>query len=581
MADMNAFECLGRRTHARNAALVAVGGALAASVWCWPLTAAYADATSAYGEWTMNGSTGQVSIPLAGFPAASVTTDSSTSSVQSGTSAFLGPGTPVGARYGTSQGRTYVNLRTAAGRTPSTTTLTFESPTNAGTFAFTLGDIDADSVRVSATGADGQPLTAAELGWQGAFNYCQSSPKPSSCGPTGTDTDQPVWDPATSTLIGNGADTTGAAGWFQPTVPVTSITLTFSMQSGFPIYQLWTSSLSSQIAGRLASDCGTPSGQEVRLLDENGAPVLNPDGTPVTTTTDAQGNYAFADIAPGQYQVSTTSADYTPQTNSLPADTSDGNSVTNADLTLTCQTSPSPTPTDTDSPTPTSTDTDSPTPTPTDTASPSPTDTASPTPTETGSPTPTDTASPTPTDTASPTPTDPGSPSPTDTASPSPTDSASPSPTGTSSPTPTDTASPTPTGTGSPTPTGTGSPSPTGPGSPSPTGTGNPSPTGPGAPTPTGTGSATPTPTPTGTCSAEAPPAYGDPWEPTACPGVTTTQPRPPVSDDTPADGQPPQLADTGVDGYAAWAAGLAAVSMAATGGFVVLRRKTAGGEHR
>ncbi|MFH8935341.1 SdrD B-like domain-containing protein [Streptomyces griseosporeus] len=353
------------------------------------------------------------------------------------------------------------------------------------------------------------------------------------------------------------------------------------MQSGFPIYQLWTSSLSSQIAGRLASDCGTPSGQEVRLLDENGAPVLNPDGTPVTTTTDAQGNYAFTDIAPGQYQVSTTSADYAPQTNSLPADTSDGNSVTNADLTLTCQTSPSPTPTDTDSPTPTPTptDTDSPTPTPTDTASPSPTDTASPTPTETGSPTPTDTASPTPTDTASPTPTDPGSPSPTDTATPSPTDSASPSPTDTSSPTPTDTASPTPTGTGSPTPTGSGSPSPTGPGSPSPTGTGNPSPTGPGAPTPTGTGSATPTPT--GTCSAEAPPAYGDPWEPTACPGVTTTQPRPPVSDDTPAGGRPPQLADTGVDGYAAWAAGLAAVSMAATGGFVVLRRKTAGGEHR
>ncbi|MET8505619.1 SdrD B-like domain-containing protein [Streptomyces sp. NPDC004787] len=423
---MTSFGRLGHRRHARNAALAAVGGALATALWCWPPTVAYADATSSYGEWTMNGTTGEVGIPLAGFPTAAVTTDSSTTTVQSGSSAFLGPGTPVGARYGTSQGKSYVNLRTAAGRTPSTTTLTFESPTNAGTFAFTLGDIDADGVQVSATGADGQPLTAEELGWQGAFNYCQSSPKPSSCGPTGTDTDQPVWDPSTSTLSGNGADTAGAAGWFQPTVPVTSLTLTFSMQTGFPVYQLWTSSLSSQIAGGLTSDCGTPTGQEVRLLDENGAPVLTPDGTPVTTTTDDQGHYSFVDIAPGHYQVTTTSPDYTPPTTSLAADTSDGDSVTDADMTLTCRVVPSPSPTDTAVPTPTDTESTPPTPTSTPTDSPTPTPT----------PTPTDPTTPAPLPTISgrPTPTLPGFPTPPATVSPEPTPTYTPAPSGTCAP---------------------------------------------------------------------------------------------------------------------------------------------------
>ncbi|MFF2011434.1 carboxypeptidase regulatory-like domain-containing protein [Streptomyces sp. NPDC058195] len=335
----------GKSVPVRRAARTACAGALAAAVLCWPPGAAYADATSAYGDWSVSGATGTVAIPLADFPSAAVATDSSTAVVEPGTSVFLGPGTPVGDRYGTSQGKEYVTLRTAAGRTPSTTTLTFEHPTNAGTFAFTLGDIDADSVRVTATGADGQPLTVDQLGWQGAFNYCQATPKPSECGAAGTDTDVPNWDPATSTLTGNGSDTTGASGWFQPTVPVTGITLTFTRQSGFPVYQVWTSSLSSRIAGQVTADCGTPAGLEVRLLDENGQPVLGTDGAPLTTTTDDQGRYSFTDLAPGPYQVSTESDDYTPPTSSRTADTSDGNSVTDADLALTCRVVPAPSPT--------------------------------------------------------------------------------------------------------------------------------------------------------------------------------------------------------------------------------------------
>ena len=47
---------------------------------------------------------------------------------------------------------------------------------------------------------------------------------------------------------------------------------------------------------------GVP-GVIVRLLDGNGEPVRNPDGTPRTVTTDAEGRYQFTDLPPGTYQV--------------------------------------------------------------------------------------------------------------------------------------------------------------------------------------------------------------------------------------------------------------------------------------
>jgi protocatechuate 3,4-dioxygenase beta subunit len=42
------------------------------------------------------------------------------------------------------------------------------------------------------------------------------------------------------------------------------------------------------------------------LLDNNGNPVLNGSGNPITTATDALGNYSFANLAPGNYQVKET-----------------------------------------------------------------------------------------------------------------------------------------------------------------------------------------------------------------------------------------------------------------------------------
>ena len=49
----------------------------------------------------------------------------------------------------------------------------------------------------------------------------------------------------------------------------------------------------------------------IALLDENGQPVLDANSQPITTTTDANGDYIFTDVQPGNYQVQQTNlADY-------------------------------------------------------------------------------------------------------------------------------------------------------------------------------------------------------------------------------------------------------------------------------
>jgi len=269
-------------------------------------TTAAAATTAGWADWDdLSGSAGSWSttmqLPAGGFPAATMTSNSRGGvGVISGASSWLAGSTPPGGVYGSSRDQAYVNLRPQADRatTPSTTTYTFERPTPAGGWAFVVGDIDADSVVVSARGDDGQPLSAAELGWQGAFNYCQGAGTPS-C----TDTDVPTWDPATGTLTGNAAatDTNGASGWFQPTVPVTSLTIVFSWRSGFPVYQTWFASLARDVTGTVTLDDDSP-------LEGATLTLLGPDGTALATTTSAaDGNYAFEGYtaAPG-YRVELT-----------------------------------------------------------------------------------------------------------------------------------------------------------------------------------------------------------------------------------------------------------------------------------
>ena len=162
-------------------------------------------AQAGWADFTFTGTSrafsGTMQQPAAGFPAATYTSDSvgGAVGVQSGASAFLPPQTPVAAKYGSSQGQEYLNLRpnNQSGPPPSVTTYTFDRPTPDSGWTFVLGDIDADRVQISATGIGGQAVTGAQLGFQSTFNYCAPgvTPKPACPPPNNSGTDLPTWDP--------------------------------------------------------------------------------------------------------------------------------------------------------------------------------------------------------------------------------------------------------------------------------------------------------------------------------------------------------------------------------------------------
>lgn len=297
----------GRRTAVAFVAVCTAIGALAISVG----VAGAAPLVGTYPTWSASGSSGAftgavVFDGVANLPSGSLTSDSTSVTVPTGASAFLNPGTPFGARFGSSQNQPYVNVRTSSGNAPSTTTITFPGPTPASGWAFALGDIDADQVAITATGSNGAPLASAALGFAGAFNYCATSSVPSSC--SGPATDVPTWDPATGVLKGNVADTTGASGWFQPQASVGSITFVFTALSGAPIYQLWFATEVATISGSVVAPgpAGTPvpvPGAAVTVVDRDGTPSAGPDGGAVTTETGADGSFTIPGVVAGEYDV--------------------------------------------------------------------------------------------------------------------------------------------------------------------------------------------------------------------------------------------------------------------------------------
>lgn len=259
--------------------------------------AEWAPLTGSAGDWTTT-----VRLPAGGFPAATMTSDSRDGAeVVSGDSSWLSAATPPGKVYGSSRDRQYVSLRPRADRptSPSTTTYSFERPTPTAGWAFVLGDIDSGRAIVTARGPDGRLVTGAELGWQGGFSSCPAEGSRSCTDQAG---DVPVWDLATSELLGD----VGTAGWFRPTTPITSLTVEFYQRSGSPVYQTWFAAVARDIAGT------------VNLVDTTGAPrgvlpgavltLLGPDGAALdTATSDEAGQYIFPGYvaAPG-YRVELT-----------------------------------------------------------------------------------------------------------------------------------------------------------------------------------------------------------------------------------------------------------------------------------
>ncbi|MBF9073138.1 SdrD B-like domain-containing protein [Streptacidiphilus fuscans] len=310
------------------AAVLAVGPGLA-------VAASGGGSGSDYGHWHVSGDAGDLVLPQTGFPVAQVSTDASPARVYNGASTFLNAATPFGRAYGSSRGEDYLLAYTAANRAPSTTTLRFASPTPLG-WGFTLGDVDADSVHITGTGPGGVPLSAAELGWQGAFNYCNGvSPVPSTCGGK-VDGDLPAWQPGSSTLRGNSVDTNGASGWFRPTVPVESISFTFARQSGNPVYQIWVADTGHDLGGHVHIGCPDSRPVTLELRHADGTPVLDRHGHHVVTTTDANGDYSFPDVAAGDYEVHLeTPTGLNAQATDHTVDITD-HDVTGTDFSLTC-----------------------------------------------------------------------------------------------------------------------------------------------------------------------------------------------------------------------------------------------------
>lgn len=283
------------------ATLVGVIPAAAATTTSW---ASWQPLTGTSGAYT-------TTVEVAAQPSmtATMTSDSRSGQVGviSGSTNWLSQGTPVGAKYGTSLNEQYLNLRPRVDNatSPSTTTYSFASPTPASGWTFVLGDIDADAVRIQALGANGQVLTEEQLGFQGGFNYCAPGVvgKPS-C--TGDAADVPTWDTATLTLTGNAAaaDTNGAAAWFEPSVPITSLTFFFTRRAGFPVYQTWFASIARDISGTVTDQAdGALEGVALSLTDANGDVVG-------TTTTGAGGTYSFPGfVATDGYTVRVTPPD--------------------------------------------------------------------------------------------------------------------------------------------------------------------------------------------------------------------------------------------------------------------------------
>jgi len=273
-----------------------------------------AAAVTSWATWAPLAGTGgayTTTVQVAPKPAltATMTSDSRAGQVGviSGTSTWLSEGTPIGAEYGSSRDQPYLNLRPKADNatSPSTTTYSFAAPTPTSGWAFALGDIDSDSVRIHAVAPDGHVLTAAEIGLRDRFNYCAPAVvgKPA-C--TGSADDVPTWDAATLTLTGNAAaaDTNGSAAWFEPSTPISSLSFIFTRRSGLPVYQTWFVSAANDIRGTVSDVVSGPlDGVALTLTDGNGSIVGR-------TTTAPDGTYSFPGfIATDGYRVSVTAPD--------------------------------------------------------------------------------------------------------------------------------------------------------------------------------------------------------------------------------------------------------------------------------
>ena len=247
--------------------------------------------TTTYAQWgdftgSANNYSTSFQVPITGFPAASVTSDSRAGSVgiQSGATTWFGDNTPIGLKYGSSRNQPYLALRPRVDNPTggSTTTFVFDSPTPPTGWMFALSDIDADQATVTATDADGAPVSEDDLNFVSGFNFCDTTPRPGACSTSIGDV--PTWDPGTQTLVGNAsaADTVGAVGWFEPNVRIKTLTVVFTRRAGFPQFSFSAAAVARTLSGTVADASVDP---DSCALDTVAVRLVGPDGTTLATTT--------------------------------------------------------------------------------------------------------------------------------------------------------------------------------------------------------------------------------------------------------------------------------------------------------
>ncbi|QPZ39167.1 carboxypeptidase-like regulatory domain-containing protein [Paramicrobacterium chengjingii] len=272
-----------------------------------PLTSVPASAapSDGYATWGVEGAsgsfTGTVGFPE-GFPQATFESDSlaSATMVPSGSSTWIPDSTTFGAEFGSSRDKPYISLRPAANRAgaPSTTTYSFDTPTPAEGWGFSLGDIDAEIITVTATDATGAPVSAENLNLVEAFNYCGQTGSPSCVSPPPAFGVPDISQTATSYTMQNldcpqaqdECDTAGASAWFMPSVPLASLTVTAEWKSGFPTYQTWFATVTRAVSGSVVADCVQNGPVDVQLLDAEGSVVAS-------TGVESDGSFGFPQVA--------------------------------------------------------------------------------------------------------------------------------------------------------------------------------------------------------------------------------------------------------------------------------------------
>lgn len=278
------------------------------------------DEVGTFPTWQLGGASGAFTATAtfpaaAGFAPVTLTSDASTLTGPSGVTGFLGASTAFGQEFGSSRSQPYLNIGTRPAGAYSTTTLTFSGVQPDG-WGFAFGDVDADWVFIRAwtDAARTDALDIAELGFQSAGNSCTNVPRPGSCG-AAPYSDAPVWvtaaetfdtvDYVPSTLRGNslpGApavtrDTSGAYGWFLPSVDISVMEVLVGPRDGIPTVQLWLAAPAPKatIIGTITvpGESVVPDGTIVQLNNADGSPVLDAEEQPVSTPVGPDGSFVF------------------------------------------------------------------------------------------------------------------------------------------------------------------------------------------------------------------------------------------------------------------------------------------------